>query len=82
MTAKNVDKGMSTLEFLGQTYATDEIITYPLYDNPHNRKCLNSTTFNINHAISLTRCDFGGPTANIAMPCEQISFSVFIKFSL
>merc|ERR1719245_2385789 len=27
---------MSTPEFLGQTYATDEIITYPLYDNPHN----------------------------------------------
>ena len=39
MSRKNAN-GMSGPEFLGHMYGTDEILTYPLYDNPHNRSVI------------------------------------------
>ena len=36
MSRKNMN-GVSAAEYLGHLYGTDEILTYPCYDNPLNR---------------------------------------------
>ena len=39
MSRKNLN-GVSAAEYLGHLYGTDEILSYPFYDNPHNRYVL------------------------------------------
>ena len=39
MSRKNLN-GVSAAEHLDHLYGTDEILSYPFYDNPHNRYVL------------------------------------------
>ena len=65
MSRKNAN-GMSGPEFLGHMYGTDEILTYPLYDNPHNRSVISVINYNckLPHLSNSNQFSFSPPISN------------------